>query len=60
MSQALSSLKAREEYESQLLSNESTLETYKDYIKFEMDQKDPARVQCLFERAVTDHCLEVS
>ena len=31
---------------------------YKEYIAFEMKGGDPARIQCIFERAIKDHCLE--
>ncbi|RUS77540.1 hypothetical protein EGW08_014694 [Elysia chlorotica] len=33
------------------------LEVYQEYIQFELKADDPARVQCVYERALKDHCL---
>ena len=45
---------------SQLDVEQDKLESYKTYLKREMEKNDdPARVQCLFERAITDHGLKV-
>ena len=33
------------------------LEQYKEYIKYELSQDEPARIQCIFERAIKDNCL---
>ena len=45
---------------SQLDVEQDKLESYKTYLKREMEKNDdPSRVQCLFERAITDHCLKV-
>ncbi|GFR93553.1 squamous cell carcinoma antigen recognized by T-cells 3, partial [Elysia marginata] len=33
------------------------LEVYQDYIQLELETGDPARVQCVYERALKDHCL---
>ena len=44
----------------QLDVEQDKLESYKTYLKREMERNDdPSRVQCLFERAITDHCLKV-
>jgi hypothetical protein len=42
---------------SQLTAEGQKLEEYQTYIDYELSQNDPARVQCLFERAVLDNCL---
>jgi len=52
-------LKAREKFESKLVT-ESSIEHYQDYIDFELKEKDPTRIQMIFERAITIHCLEAS
>eukprot|EP00794_Sanderia_malayensis_P014299 gene14299-15787_t len=31
---------------------------YQEYISFEMKDGDPARIQCVFERAIKDNCLQ--
>lgn len=51
-------LKAREKFEAKLLNKDESLENYQKYIDFEKDKKDPVRIQCLYERAISDHCLE--
>ena len=54
-------LKKREQHENALakaLARES-LERFREYLKMEVREGDPARVQCLYERAVTQHCLDV-
>ncbi|KAL4224155.1 Squamous cell carcinoma antigen recognized by T-cells 3 [Mactra antiquata] len=33
------------------------LEEYKEYIKYEIKDGDPARVQCLYERCIQENCL---
>jgi len=33
------------------------LEQYQSYIDYEKKSGDPARVQCIYERAITDNCL---
>jgi len=55
---ALEALKAREDYEAELLNKDNGLENYLNYIDYEKKQKDPVRIQCLFERAISSHCLE--
>ena len=34
------------------------LAEYRDYIALEMKDGDPARVQCICERAIKDNCLD--
>ncbi|XP_023217913.1 squamous cell carcinoma antigen recognized by T-cells 3-like [Centruroides sculpturatus] len=47
-----------QEFEDSLISSESPhLQEYYNYIEFEEKEKDPARVQCIYERAITDNCL---
>ncbi|XP_064460497.1 squamous cell carcinoma antigen recognized by T-cells 3-like [Ornithodoros turicata] len=46
------------EYEDSLLVGEPpALQSYLSYLDFEEKEGDPARIQCLYERAVADHCL---
>ena len=35
------------------------LQAYEDYIKYELDNGNPARVQCLYERMIKENCLNV-
>ncbi|CAF0786412.1 unnamed protein product [Didymodactylos carnosus] len=53
--QGMKQLEEREVYEEQLIS----VNDYEKYIQFELGQKNssPARIQCLYERAIVDHCL---
>ncbi len=30
---------------------------YQSYISHEMAEKEPARIQCIYERAIQDNCL---
>lgn len=46
---AVEHLKKCEKFENELESANKTVETYKKYIEFE---KEPARIQCLYERAI--------
>lgn len=48
-----------QKYETDLLGGEGTpaLSTYLSYLDFEEAQGDPTRVQSLYERAISDHCL---
>ena len=52
-------LKKREPLESSLLNTEGPeqLEIFRQYAAFEKEEGEPARVQCLYERAVAEHCL---
>jgi len=50
---------AREKFESNL-AVENSLEHFQEYIKFELKENDPTRIQMIFERAITIHCLESS
>ena len=34
------------------------LEEYKAYIQHELHRGEPARIQCIYERAVQDNCLD--
>jgi len=52
-------LKAREQFESNL-AVENSLEHFQEYIDFELKEKEPPRIQMIFERAITVHCLESS
>ncbi|KAK3748519.1 hypothetical protein RRG08_008680 [Elysia crispata] len=38
-------------------TNPPELEVYQEYIHFELKADDPARIQCVYERALKDHCL---
>lgn len=38
----------------------SKADHYRAYLQYEMSRNDPARVQCLYERAVADLCLDGS
>jgi len=51
-------VKQREQLEQNLVVNENSLESYKDYIDYELKEKDPARAQMIYERAIYAHCLE--
>lgn len=45
-------------FEDSLICSESPhLQEYYKYIEFEEKGNDPARVQCIYERALTDNCL---
>ena len=52
-------LKKREAHENGLLNSEGAeqLEKFREYLALEKDDGEPARVQCLYERAVAEHCL---
>ena len=39
-------------------STTDQVEAYIEYLDEEIKQKDPSRIRCLFERAVTEKCLE--
>jgi len=52
-------LRTREKFESNL-AEENSLEHFQEYIKFELKENDPTRIQMIFERAITIHCLESS
>lgn len=49
-------------YEEQLLSSDdvSRADHYRAYLQHEISGDDPARVQCLYERAVAELCLDAS
>jgi len=51
-------LKQIQPHEVSLSDKDSTVEDYREYLKIELKAKDPARVQLLYERAVTSHCLD--
>jgi len=53
-------LKMRESLEGKILEEENSLENYQEYINFELKEKDPPRIQIIFERAIAAHCLESS
>jgi len=50
-------LKSREEFEHSLSKDDPSLEDFKAYTEFELKEKDPARIQVIYERAVSVHCL---
>ena len=41
----------------QLAAQAPRLEEYQKYVEYELSECDPARIQCLFERALLDNCL---
>lgn len=51
-------LKVRETFEANLVKDENSIDHYQEYINFELKEKDPTRIQIIFERAITVHCLE--
>lgn len=51
-------LKVRETFEANLVKDENSINHYQEYINFELKEKDPTRIQIIFERAITVHCLE--
>lgn len=53
-------MKARESIEEQILreKEDGHLDAYRQYLDFELKENHPPRIQCLFERRITDHCLE--
>ena len=53
---ATQKLKARQSFEDKLLS-EDTNQIYLEYLQFELKEKDPVMIQQLYERAITDNCL---
>ena len=57
-----SMLEKRMEFELKLKSIEDgkTLDLYNEYLEFEKKEKDPVMIQQLFERAISDHCLQAS
>ncbi|KAK7087738.1 hypothetical protein V1264_021749 [Littorina saxatilis] len=55
---ALDTLKKVKPFEAALLAAEAPrLAEYQKYLEFEMSEGDPARIQCLFERALLENCL---
>ena len=52
-------LKKREAHETSLASTEGAeqLEKFRQYVALEKEEGEPARVKCLYERAVAEHCL---
>ncbi|CAF1247873.1 unnamed protein product [Adineta ricciae] len=52
---ALEYLEKCEKFEKELDNTNRSVATYRRYIAFE---KEPARIQCLYERAIVDHCLD--
>ncbi|VDO99288.1 unnamed protein product [Soboliphyme baturini] len=56
---ALKVLAQLKPFESQLKeAGKKTADVYSKYLDLEETLKNPARLQCLFERAVADHCLD--
>ena len=53
--QVIQQLKECEVFEQELEDTSRSLETYKRYIRFE---KEPTRVQCLYERAISKNSIE--
>ena len=52
-------LKDRQVYEDKL-PGEDNEEVYREYLEFELKEKDPVMIQQLYERAITDNCLKES
>ncbi|CAF0880688.1 unnamed protein product [Rotaria sp. Silwood1] len=52
---AIQQLKQCEKFEQELDNTNRSVATYRKYIEFE---KEPARIQCLYERAIVDNCLD--
>ena len=52
-------LKKREPLETSLANTEGAeqLDKFRQYVALEKEEGEPARVQCLYERAVAEHCL---
>lgn len=44
-------------FENKLNCEKPDLNSYNEYLDYEIKQKNPNRVKFLFERAITDHCL---
>lgn len=56
---ALTKLKTIINYETKLANSESPhYEEYMEYLKIEKGYNDLASLQCLYERAITDNCLQ--
>ncbi|TRY70053.1 hypothetical protein TCAL_04845 [Tigriopus californicus] len=53
-------MNAREPMENEVLreKEDGHLDAYRRYLDFELKENHPPRIQCLFERRITDHCLE--
>ncbi|XP_022096230.1 LOW QUALITY PROTEIN: squamous cell carcinoma antigen recognized by T-cells 3-like [Acanthaster planci] len=57
---AFAQLKKREPHEQQLLKAEPPVfAVYQPYLEYERREGNPARIQCLYERALTDNCLQI-
>lgn len=64
---ALKICECLQQYEDQLVDTDedktANLEVYNKYVDFELSCSNPptppSRIKCLFERAITDHCLNV-
>lgn len=41
----------------QLAAQAPRLDEYQKYLEYELSEGDPARIQCLFERAILENCL---
>ncbi|KAJ8312590.1 hypothetical protein KUTeg_009963 [Tegillarca granosa] len=55
---ALSKLQKIKPYEDGLqAASPPRLEEYQSYIKYELSEGDPARIQCIYERAIQENCL---
>ena len=52
-------LKNRQAFEDKLLG-ENNEEVYLEYLQFELKEKEPVMIQQLYERAITDNCLNES
>ncbi|XP_053375966.1 squamous cell carcinoma antigen recognized by T-cells 3-like isoform X2 [Mercenaria mercenaria] len=58
---ALIKLEKVKPYEEKLSAAEPPrFEEYQEYIKYEEKEGDPARIQCLYERAIQENCLNSS
>ncbi len=44
-------------FEERLQTDEDSSSAFDEYIEMEVKNGDPARIQCLYERAIAVHCL---
>lgn len=52
--QAMEFLEKCDRFEKELIQTNRSVDTYQKYIRIE---KEPSRIQCLYERAIVDNCL---
>ncbi|KAI8782889.1 squamous cell carcinoma antigen recognized by T-cells 3-like isoform X3 [Biomphalaria glabrata] len=55
---AFEKLQHLQAFEDKLINSEiPQLQTYQEYIQYELKSEDPSRIQCIFERALKENCL---